>query len=321
MDLLQQPVEQGYPEEYLLARIKGRRSGLVRDWNALIFEQEIGAASPHLQTDRDQASAASDRIWEELLEEYEWVYRQMDRHLRKVFAPYFLHAEVRTIILCLRRIQDSASGVISELLNHSLLSRGIKDVLLQGDNLQSVLKSIERLFSDWSKDFSGLSDVLEHDGLRGVEQRLAETTLMVIARSVLHPPLKAFFIRLIDARNIMSIFKYVRFERAAEPHVQHGGSFPNLKLRSIMAKGDITALRGTIREATGIVLDKLEPMQVERALYQGITRWLRRAGREPFGAAPILDYLWRCSIEAMNLSVLHHARGLERDLVTAELVT
>ena len=36
--------------------------------------------------------------------------------------------------------------------------------------------------------------------------------------------------------------------------------------------------------------------------------------------APILDYLWRCSIEAMNLSVLYHGRDLEREAVTAELV-
>jgi vacuolar-type H+-ATPase subunit C/Vma6 len=59
---------------------------------------------------------------------------------------------------------------------------------------------------------------------------------------------------------------------------------------------------------------------VELALYKGMTRWLRKEGREPFGAGPILDYLWSCSIEAMNLSVLYQGKDLERDIVAAELV-
>jgi vacuolar-type H+-ATPase subunit C/Vma6 len=51
-----------------------------------------------------------------------------------------------------------------------------------------------------------------------------------------------------------------------------------------------------------------------------MTRRLQRSGRDPFGVAPILDYLWRCSIEAMNLNVLYHGRDIERDAVAAELV-
>jgi vacuolar-type H+-ATPase subunit C/Vma6 len=51
-----------------------------------------------------------------------------------------------------------------------------------------------------------------------------------------------------------------------------------------------------------------------------MTRWLRQEGRNPFGTAPILDYLWRCSIEAMNLSLLYQGKDLERELVAAELV-
>jgi hypothetical protein len=75
-----------------------------------------------------------------------------------------------------------------------------------------------------------------------------------------------------------------------------------------------------IRKLTGIVIEQPDPSQVERALYQGMTRWLRKEGREPFGPASILDYLWRCSIEAMNLSVLHHTREFEREFVARELV-
>jgi vacuolar-type H+-ATPase subunit C/Vma6 len=67
-------------------------------------------------------------------------------------------------------------------------------------------------------------------------------------------------------------------------------------------------------------VERPDPTLVELALYRGMTKWLKRAARDPFGVAPILDYLWRCSIEAMNLSVLYHGRDLEREAVTAELV-
>lgn len=75
-----------------------------------------------------------------------------------------------------------------------------------------------------------------------------------------------------------------------------------------------------IRALTGIKVERLEPTMVELALYKGMTRWLRKEGRDPLGVGPILDYLWRCSIEAMNLSILYQGKDLERDFVAAELV-
>lgn len=320
MNLLRQSAEQGYPADYLLSRIKGRRSGLVKDWRTLMFEQDLSPSPSVRHAGGRRSDASSDRIWEDLLEEHEWAYGQMNAQLRSVFAPYFLHAEMRTLFLCLRRVPDAATGVINELLDHSLLSHEVKVALVQGEDLQSAIKKIERLFVAWSGDFMGLTGVLPSEGRRGVEQRLADTTLIVIARSGLHPLMKTFFSRLIDARNSMRLFKYARFERASEPRILPGGTLPLLRLREVMKQGDPATLRALIREATGIDPEKLEPTQVERALYQGLTLWLRKLGREPFGIPPILDYLWRCSIEAMNLSVLHHTRGLERDLVAAELV-
>ncbi|HLO24777.1 MAG TPA: hypothetical protein VK187_01600, partial [Geobacteraceae bacterium] len=80
------------------------------------------------------------------------------------------------------------------------------------------------------------------------------------------------------------------------------------------------SLESLVNEVTGVRLERTEPAQVEHALYRGMTRWLKRAGRDPFGAAPILDYLWRCSLEAMNMNVLYYGRDVERELVAAELV-
>jgi vacuolar-type H+-ATPase subunit C/Vma6 len=67
-------------------------------------------------------------------------------------------------------------------------------------------------------------------------------------------------------------------------------------------------------------IDAPDPTKVEIALYKAITIFLKKEGREPFGIGPILDYLWKCSLEVMNLNVLYYGRDLERDVVTAELV-
>jgi len=77
---------------------------------------------------------------------------------------------------------------------------------------------------------------------------------------------------------------------------------------------------GLIRQAAGVKIASPDPTQVEVALYRGITRFLKGAGRDPLDEALILDYLWRCQLEIMNLSVLLATKGLERDEAAAELV-
>jgi len=62
------------------------------------------------------------------------------------------------------------------------------------------------------------------------------------------------------------------------------------------------------------------PVKVEATLYREITRTLKKESRDDLSIGPILDYLWRCSIEAMNLSILSCGQKLPRDIVKAELV-
>jgi len=129
-----------------------------------------------------------------------------------------------------------------------------------------------------------------------------------------------FFSRLIDARNIMSLYKYLRLELKSRPPFLLGGGIPETRLRELAEKDDMLQVGSLIHERTGIRVERPEPSLVELAFYKGMTRWLQKAGREPFGEALLLDYLWRCSIQAMNLSVLYHTRDLEQEIVTAELV-
>jgi len=320
MELLCSPVDRGYPAEYLLARIKGRRARLIRDWKRLIFDAGLFDASPPSIPDGMFKIKSPVSIGAELVREYRWVYEQMNRQLRRIFAPFFLYTELRTVFMCLRRLKDRKAGALDELLATSLLSDTVKDILLVSEDLKTAVARIETLFSSQSPRYAGLAVTLESEGLRGVEQQLTDRYLAETVRSRLHPLMKEFFSRLIDARNALSLYKFLRLDLTKQPTFIAGGSVPEARLQEIAKSDDLLRACALIQELTGVSVDRPDPTSIELALYRGMTRWLRKAGRDPFGVAPILDYLWRCSIEAMNLRVLYYGRDLERETIAAEIV-
>jgi vacuolar-type H+-ATPase subunit C/Vma6 len=319
--LLQTPPDRGYPTEYLLTRIRGRRSRLITDWKPLIFE---AALQDYLSSTRYQGfvrERTTDSIWRSLIREYRWVYTQMNEDLRRFFRPFFLYSELRTLFICLRHLSDMKSGKTGDLLDQSLLSDEIKQVLVGNDDRVAAVRGVESLFLALSPKFAGLSETLEAEGLRGFEQKMTNDCLAAIMEQRLHPIMKTFFARLIDSRNIMSMYKYLRLEPQGHlPQLLPGGRIAPSRFSEVMAKEDLFGICSLVREFFGIRLDAPEPTKVEIALYRGISDYLKKEGREPFGIGPILHYLWRCSLEVMNLSVLLQGKDFERDLVAAELV-
>jgi vacuolar-type H+-ATPase subunit C/Vma6 len=320
MKLLQQMEDRGYPVEYLLTRIRGRRSRLISEWRPLIFE---AAMAEYLASSRYQGivrDRSPEGFWRNLLREYRWVYRQMNQDLRELFGPFFLYSELRTLFICLRHMKDKNTRAAGELLDVSLLSGEIKEVLNTSPDSASAVAAVERLFLSLSTEFAGLARKLEAEGLRSVEQKLINTYLAVMAGSALHPIIKTFFARVIDSRNIMSMYKHLRFEQKAVPAFIPGGTLPEARLREVIAREDLFGICSLVREFCGIKIDAPDPTKVEVALYKAITAFLKKEGKEPFGPGPILDYLWKCSLEVMNLNVLIRGKDLEREAISAELV-
>jgi vacuolar-type H+-ATPase subunit C/Vma6 len=320
MEFLRHREDRGYPVEYLLSRIRGRRSHLIRDWRPLIYDS---APMDYLASSRYQGfvrDRSPEGIWRSLLREYRWVYSQMNGEFREIFRPLFLYTELRTIFICLRRLKDEKSGKADDLLGDSLLSAEITGILATSPDTPSAVRGIEQAFLGLSGQFGGLGDVLAAEGLRGVEQCLTNTYLAVIAGTDLHPLMKSFIARLIDSRNIMSLYKSLRREKREAPSFITGGTIAVSRLMMTLEKGDLPGVSNLIRDFSGIRIEAPDLTKVETALYKGMTRFLKKEGREPFGAGPVLDYLWKCSLEVMNLSVLFHGKDLEREAVTAELV-
>jgi vacuolar-type H+-ATPase subunit C/Vma6 len=317
--LLKEGKQRGYPLGYLLSRIRGRRSRLIRDWRSLVYDatpMEFLASAQYQGFVRERSAEG---MWRALLREYGWVFEQMEEEVRRVFAPYVLYTELRTVFICLRYHHGDRTQKAGDVLGESLLADSVKIILQDGETSVAVEK-LERQFCRLSPEFAGLAAKYEEKGLREVEQHLTNSFLLTIIRTPLHPVMKEFFSRIIDARNILSLYKSLRLNVADDAVFIPGGTIPIGQLKELLDKDDIFEVIALIRQASGITVTAPDPTQVEVSLYRGITKYLQKEGRDPLGAALILDYLWRCSLEVMNLSLLLAGRDLEREEIAAELV-
>lgn len=319
-DLLRVDRKSGYPAEYLLSRIRGRRSRLIRDWRAVLSSTSPAdyLASPLYHG--FVRERALEGLWRSLQKEYVWVFAQMDEGMRKVLAPYFLYAELRTITVCLRLLQGDKAQEIGESLADSLLGEQLKTALRE-EAPADAIGGLEDALTPLSDAFRGLAAVYGDEGLRGVEQQIVRRYLEAVLERTLHPVVREFFIRIIDARNVLTLYKSLKFGARNAALFLEGGTIGTGRLRELQERDDLLSVMGLVRQASGTAITAPEPTQTEVALYRGITRYLKREGRDPLGTALVLDYLWRCSLEVTNLSMLFAGRDLEREEITAELVS
>ena len=250
-----------------------------------------------------------------------WVYFQMNETLREIFRPFFLYSELRILFSCLRYIQNGRrTGVLDSVLGLSLLSEKAGAALKTAKDLPSAAASLENLFSSFSPEFKGLAKVASEGGSRELESELVKRYLVYAVQDKLYPLIKSFFIRIIDARNVMCVYKYLRLDEKAVPSFIPGGSIGWTHYRDMADRKDMIALMSVLKKLTGIRIERPDAASIENSLYRMITKFLKKEGRKPLEVGLILDYLWRCSLEAMNLSVLFHGKDLDRQTVMAELV-
>jgi len=321
MELLLELEDRDYPTEYLLSRIRGRRAGLQRDWKTLLFDAAPLDMLLSSRTRGGVVEASADAVWRRLLKEYRWVYGQMNGRLRDTFSLFFLYAELGTICICLRRMKDKKSARLDELFAESLLSNELRKVCLSSSDSSIAIAAISRIFCRLSPAFVDLPHYFADEGLRGVERRLTDRFLEYAAQQKLHPLIKTFMVRMIDARNLIRLAVSVQQETVSTPDFIAFGSLPVEQLARIQQQRDLMAVGVLVQQYAGVKVELRDPSQVEHALYRATTWYLKQAGRDPLGVGTILDYLWRCSMEAMNLSILFYGKNVERDVLANELVS
>ncbi len=318
--LLREERRPGYPAEYLFTRLRGRRAMLLRNWRSLAYVSDLAALpeavrSPLMSRERTVAG-----LWRALFREHGWVFRQMDERLRTIFAPYFVHTELRTLFISLRSLAGESGWKAEDALGNSLLSGRIKAALGKGDAGDAMAR-IEAEFRIVSSRFAGIARIFFDRGAREMEREMTNRLIAAALDSALHPVIRRFFTALVDSRNLLSLYASIRAGSADPLAFMEDGRLSPGRLRDLQEKGDLFAVLPLIRQVSGIAVLDPDPTQVEVALYRGVTRFAKIEGRDPLSEGLILDYLWRCSIEVTNLGLLITGKDLDREAVLAEMVT
>lgn len=316
MALLSTPAFEGYPTEYLLARLRGRR---VNFGSVPFNTAEWTETEPSLRYRAEAGGTTGTEAWHTMRAEYRWVYRQMNEGLRHTFAPLFLWFEVRIILLSLRFRGGGDRKKAAGLLATSLLAEQVQSVLAGEGAPTAVIDAVAGLMAAVAEPYRNIGNFYRERGNREFEQRLVTLYLERMSDLPLHPVLREFFRSVIDMRNLIALAKQIRWHLNEPGAFIRGGEIPPERFGKALEEGTaglatlLGALpgMGTLPAASG----NPEPL-----LLHWLTRKVRRLGRDPLGIGLVLDYLWRCFITAHNLSLILQCEDVEPASVRAELI-
>lgn len=302
---LMEPAREGYPADYLLARLASRRGELVV--RARAAGGAAGAATPL------QARAGMRR-------EFRWVYLRMERRLREQWAPLFLWFELGTILVCLRHLRAADREQVARNLADSLLGERIRAVFTSGEPVFAPAGPLAELAGADLKQARELERwYREAKGLE-YERRLASLCLERLSREPLPAPLREFLALAADMRNLVAVAKQLRWGVAEQTALVPGGNLPGERLAKVLKQRDQGAFLKLLPRFTAPAPPEAAPDRLEHALLVQLTRRVRRQAADRLGDGFILAYLWEVYLEARNTAVAHHGEALGADVLANELI-
>lgn len=268
MRLLTDEGSKRYPSEYLFSRLRGRfDSGL----------NYIRREPP-------------DAIRQYIEQEHKWVYLQMNYRLRKMLWSFFFYREIRKVFEWLRL------GDITTQLESSLLSEEIKEIFLKTSDTAIRIERLETVLLGVSVNFKGLMDAFKSGGLKNFEEALTNSFLSTISGSVTYHAVREFFRYIIDFRNLMSLYKYIRWKLEKVPLILSGGNIGKKELEKAFSSGDISKVSKLSSRLLTIDIDELSEPEV--GFHLGLRKILkRRYIINPNEPILIPYYLWNLYVE------------------------
>jgi vacuolar-type H+-ATPase subunit C/Vma6 len=311
----------GYPIEYLAARIRVRRGWLITDWRPFLADRDPLEAISAARFGGRPVDRTAEGVWKSLLREFAWVYCQMDDRTKKVFFPFFLHFELRTLVLCLRNKVAGNTDRINELLSFSLLGENLKNILAGAQDASLAVAALETAFVLLSPAFRGLKETYGKKGIQGLEQALNDASLEYAAGERFNPVIEKFFRYLTDLRNLMILYKHSRWELAGTPVFLKGGTIGKARFGEVLAGKEPGGIAALLRGLPCMEGELGRSGSPEVAILRAMTRYFRRESREPSGFGMVLEYLWCSYMEAVNIGILSRCGSIGREAVEAELIS
>ena len=279
------------PAEALLARLRCRRAAII-----LAAEQE--------------STPAADVI--------AWVYLRLNRRLRKGLTPFLDLLAMRTLTLGLRY---SLAGETppATLLGNSLLAEPLQQLVTMPKESEARIAQLEAALVNDYPFAVGLTAHYQNQGPGGVEQQLAAGILRQGLNRSGSGILEAALRYLVDMRNCLMINKLWRWQVSQAPPLTDGGMLAITGLQRVWAGHDSERLARLARRRAGEPMLAREPIGMEQCLLRGLTRLLRRSGRDPLGLGVIIEYLWLAQLAVHN-QLLQQALGVDRRELLEEVL-
>lgn len=306
----------GVPADCLQARIRGRRSFLVRDWERrLLTRQPLAtlSAAPW----RQAPSGSKGWVQSALQQEFYWVFSRMDEQLRRSMAPFFWLTELRTLAVCLRLLAEDTMD-LDHLLRYSLLANNIRKALRQAGGCVPALDRVAVILAVHDPHFAELGNIYRSEGSGAMEASLHEISLQSLARLPLHPQMRCYIELMIDSRNLITVVKRLRWRLNTLSTLLEGGHLALPRLAELFQRRDNAGLLHLAMRLGGQA-PYGKSADTERVLYKAQGRVMQRLARQADGIGTILDYLWRCGNEATNIGLLERLETAGGEQVGAEL--
>lgn len=294
MRLLDPKKPSGLPSEALLARLRSRRAGID------LF---------------DPAAAGS-------TEAATWVYQRLNRRLRRCLEPFFELLAMRNLVLQLR--YRLAGELPAAIFNTSLLAQPLRQILDSGRENQSLIAKLEAALSGDYPFAVGLAATYREQGPGGVERQLTDGMLVDALKKSKGVPLKKIIGYLVDMRNCLMLSRLWQWQVKQPPRLMAGGSLNRNRLQRIWERHEKERLHSLVESLTGESLRTRkvktgDTIGMDKAFLQGLTRLLRRLGRDPLGLAVIIEYLWRSELAVHN-HLLRQTLSDDRDSLLDEVL-
>jgi len=247
-----------------------------------------------------------------------WVYKRLNSRLRKQLEAFLDQLAMRNLILTLR-YTFAGETPPAALLNNSLLAKPLQQLVTTTGETETTIARLEAALSSDYPFAVGLSATYQNQGPGGVEQRLADGILQHGLARAGDNIIKATLRYLIDVRNCLMINKLWRWQVIQAPLLTTGGLLATTSLQQIWATHDSDRLTRLTTRLAGEALLITETIGMEQSLLRGLTRFLRRAGRDPLGLAVVIEYLWLAQL-AIHNQLLRQALALDREELLEEVL-
>jgi vacuolar-type H+-ATPase subunit C/Vma6 len=303
MKILKPSRQSEYPTDFLIAHLKGRKGRLQIDWNSFAAAEDPAAwvhppwLAPFLRLRQ------ADGPWLFLVDEYSWVRRRMNSRLRRVFFPVFLYFELPNLLSMLRcKAYGNRMDRIDTLCSRSLLDPSVFRLFRTRPSVEEILQQLEQRLSTISGRFSTLRQPYAQGGFQALDHALF-AAFFAYCRSLPLPGVVTGFIRgLVDATNLLGLYKAGQWGGGAAPALIPGGTIPERVLHQALEKNTVEV----ILKRAGVADRSLavrSGVAMESALYVQLRKVLRRNMHDPAGYGYVLFHLWGLYLFARRYSL------------------